>query len=142
MSWADTAAVRAVIQTVPALATSTFVTTAPKATPPAQVYPTPYVVIHPHGGFDQQSRFTGPSVLENPSWTLWLVGTSAEQAIALVDLVRPKFHLNGFVNPPTVAGRSYKNGFWRSPIPLQSDTDVSPTLVYAVVELGWTSEPA
>lgn len=142
MSWADTAAVVAVIQSVPSLVTAVYVTKAPKPTAPATALPLPYVIVHPQPGRDEQSRFAGPPVLENPKFTLHLVGVSGEQALAVLDLVKPKFHTDGFVTPPVVSGRSNKNGYWDSPVPVQVDTDVTPSLVYAVIELGWTSEPA
>lgn len=139
MSWADTQAVIALIQSVPALAgAKTFPTIAP--TGPQLTMP--YCVVHASDGSDEATRLTGPAVTEHPAFTLHIVGSSANQAQILCGLVKPKFVVGGFFIPPTVSGRRNSGGYWRSPIPLQSDTDVSPPLVYQVIELGWDSDPA
>jgi len=139
VSWADTEAVVAVIEQVPALATSTFVTLAP-VSPVLQ--PVPYVVVHPSAGVDTADRVTGPRVSEHPDFTLHVVGSSANQVQVVVDLLKPKFVQQGRFIPPLVEGRRNSRGYWRSPIPLQTDTDVDPALIYQVIELGWVSEPA
>jgi hypothetical protein len=141
MSWADTQAVVAVIQTVPVLATAVYVTKAP-APPAGGELPLPYVIVHPNAGRDAQPRFSGPLTLENPQFTFHIVGASANQVQVVLDLVKPQFHSNGFVAPPAVAGRVNKNGYWQMPIPIQVDQSVIPSLVFAVIQCGWTSEPA
>lgn len=142
MSWADTSAVVAKVQSVPSLATSTYVTLVPKPVVPATVLPLPYVIVHPSDGDDEATRFTGPPVTTNPMFTFHVVGGSAESVQVVTGLVKAKFLVDGFIIPPVVAGRSNRDGYWRSPIPLQIDRDVTPALVYQVIELGWVSDPA
>lgn len=138
MSWSDAAAVVALIQTVPAVSTRTFLSITPVGT----IQPKPYVIVHPAAGTDEQTRFTGPPVTEHPEFTLHIVGETAEQAIAVTELVKAKFVPNSFFIPPTVSGRSNKFGYWRSPLPVQLDTDVTPALPFVVIQLGWTSDPS
>jgi hypothetical protein len=142
MSWADVAAVVTKIKTVPVLASATYITLAPKPAAPATVLPLPYVIVHPSDGTDEATRLTGPPVTTNPMFTLHIVGGSAEQVLVVQDLVKPLFQVGGFIVPPVVAGRSNRDGYWRSPIPLQIDRDLTPALVYQVIELGWTSDPS
>lgn len=139
MRWADVQAALALVQQVPALSTTTYVSTAPDATPPATMLPLPYAILHPIGGTPTASRETGPAVTEHPSFTLHLVGVNAEQAIALTDLLRPILTPNTI---PVVSGRRCGQIWWREPLPVQEDKDVNPPLLYAVVEFGWRSDPA
>jgi hypothetical protein len=138
VSWDDTAAVVAAIKTVPAVASKTFISITPGGT----VQPLPYVIVHPADGVDEQTRFTGPYATTHPEFTLHIVGGSAEQASALTALVKAKFTTGGVFIIPTVSGRVGKNGYWRSPLPIQIDNDVAPALTYQVIQLGWTSDPA
>lgn len=142
MSWADTSAVVAKIQAVPSVATSTYVTLVPKPATGQPPIPLPYVIVHPSDGSDEATRFTGPPVTANPQFTLHVVGGSAESVQVVTGLVKAKFLVDGFIVPPVVSGRANRDGFWRSPIPLQIDRDVTPPLVYQVIELGWVSDPA
>lgn len=142
MTWADTQAVTAIIQTVPALATATYVTTAPKPVAPAVALPLPYCLVHPSEGIPEATRFTGPPITEHPEYTLHIVGGSANQVQVVTGLIKAKFLVNGFIVPPTVAGRRNKSGYWRSPMPIQTDSDVTPALIFQVIEFGWTSDPA
>lgn len=141
MTWADTQATTAIIQTVPALVTATYVTTAPKPVPPATL-PLPYAVVHPSDGIPAATRFSGPPITEHPEFTLHIVGASANQVQIVTGLIKAKFLVNGFIIPPAVAGRRNHSGYWRSPMPIQTDSDVTPALIFQVIELGWTSEPA
>lgn len=144
MTWADTSAVVTTIKTVPILASAVYVTEAPKPTAPATVLPLPYVIVHPADGVDEQARFTGPDTIQSPEVTLHIVGESANQVQVVTSLVRAKFQpsTSGFVIPPTVSGRRNRDAYWRAPTPIQSDRDVTPHLIYQVIELGWVSEPA
>lgn len=138
MSWADSVAVKAVIEQVPALAGRTFVTKTDDGAPLVGQY----AVIHPSDGSDDTDRLAAPPVVTHPSFTLHIVGASANQVQVLTGLVKAQFTVAGFIVPPVVAGRVNSGGKWSSPLPLQTDTDVSPSLVYQVIELGWDSEPA
>lgn len=139
MSWADTQAVIGLVQSVPALAgAKTFPTIAPVG-PQLE---TPYCVVHPSDGSGTAERLTGAPVTRHPSFTLHIVSGTVQGVQTLARLVEAKFvDASGFVVPPTIAGRHNYGAYWRSPIPLQTDTDVSPPLVYQVIELGWTSDP-
>lgn len=139
MSWADTEAFVAVVETVPALAESTFLSVVPEALLPA---PVPYVIVHPSDGVDDTDRVTGPRVSEHPMFTLHIVGDSTNQAQIITGLVKAKFVTGGRFTPPVVAGRRNGRGYWRSPLPVQVDGDVTPPLIFQVVEVGWTSDPA
>jgi len=139
MSWADTQAVVAAIQQVPAVADSTFPVLAPVQ---PELQPLPYVVVFPSDGVDTADRVTGPRVSEHPAFTLHVVGSSANQTQVVTGLIKARFVTGGRFIPPVVEGRRNSRGYWRSPIPLQTDTDVDPALIYQVIELGWVSEPA
>lgn len=138
MRWADIQAATALVQQVPVLSSATFVSTVPKPVAPATTQPLPYAVVHPSGGTDEATRFIGPASTEHPSFTLHLVGGSAEQVSALCDLLKPI--LTPDVHPST--GRRTSRIWWREPLPIQEDTDVNPPLIFAVIEFGWRSDPA
>lgn len=139
MTAADTAAVVALVQSAStALLTHTFVTAAPAGV----VQPNPYALVHPADGRPEQSRFTGPLLTQHPEFTLHIVSGSASSVQVTLDLVRAKFVVNGFAVAPTVSGRRNWGAYWRMPLPIQTDTSVTPWLLYAVCELGWSSDPA
>ncbi|AGW41739.1 O-succinylbenzoate synthase [Leifsonia xyli subsp. cynodontis DSM 46306] len=133
-------AARALVEQVPILTGATFISKAPEdPANPDRMQPLPYALMHPIGGTPTAERETGPAVTEHPSITLHLVGSSAEQVIALTDLLRPVLTPE---TVPVVAGRLNGRVWWREPLPVQEDTDVSPSLIYAVIEFGWRSDPA
>lgn len=137
--WADTQAVKSTIQQVPILSTTTFVGPVPQTVSPL---PGVYCLIWPADGIDEAQRFTGPATVGNPSFTLHIVGATADQVQVITGLVKAQFVTGGIFHPPTVTGRTGRAGYWNAPTPIQSDTTVSPVLVYAVVELGWQSVPS
>lgn len=138
MTWDDTLAVKAKLQNVAAFASNTFVTVVPSD----NIVRTQYALIHPSEGTDEQTRVSGPPVTTHPRFTLHVVGSSAESVQRNTALVKAQFLTDGFIVPPVVSGRRNSNGWWSSPIPIQVDSDVTPPLVYQVIELGWTSDPA
>lgn len=142
MSWADVQFVQGLVQSVPVLATSTYVTLAPKQASGQPPLTYPYALIHPTGGRDEQARFTGPYATEYPEFTIHLVGGSAEQCQTVTDLFKVVVKPAGIGVVPTVSGRKNGRMFWRQPIPIQTNTDISPPICYAVVEVGWTSDPS
>lgn len=142
MSWADIQFMQTTVQSIPALATSTYITLSPKPTSGQPPLAYPYALIHPLGGVDTQERVTGPYATEHPEFTLHLVGESAEQCQAVVDLLKAIVKPNAVGIVPTVSGRKNGQMFWRMPLPIQTNTDVTPPLCYAVVETGWTSDPS
>lgn len=131
----DTDAVVAKYQTVAALATKTFVVEAPHGTE------LPYAVIYPMGGRDTQERVTGPYLTRWPRYTVHIFGETADQVQTIADLVKPNFVLNGRGVTLTVAGWINQPIWYDEPIPLQKDTDVQPTVIFHVAELGWRSDP-
>jgi hypothetical protein len=133
---------QALVQQVTVLATSTFVTLAPPLPSGQPPRPYPYALIHPTGGVDEQTRVTGPYTTEHPEFTLHLVGGSANQVQILTDLLKAIVKPNGLGIVPTVTGRRNQRMFWRQPIAIQTNTDVNPPMCFAVVETGWTSDPA
>lgn len=138
MTAADTAAVMATIAAAGALNGNVFMS----KTPDGYARTVPYVLVHPTQGVDEQTRFSGPQITFHPEFTLHLCGTSPTSAQTVLELVKAKFVTSGFVVAPTVSGRVAKNAYWRQLLPIQLDTNVTPSIPYAVVELGWTSDPA
>lgn len=138
MTWPDTQAVLAKLQAVPSLASATFVTIVPAD----NIVRTQYALIHPSEGTDEQIRLSGPPVTTHPRFTLHIVGSTAESVQRNTALVKAQFLTDGFIVPPVISGRRNYDGFWSSPIPIQVDNDLTPPLVYQVIELGWTSDPA
>jgi len=136
-----TQAVKATIQEISALATKTLLGRAPRTSGGALPAP-PLVLIHPAGGTDTQERLAGPKVTQHPWFTLHIVGSSVDNVETIRDLVKGKFVVNGRGVPPQVAGEVTSNLTWSEPTPIQWDTDVTPPVPYAVVELGFTSDPA
>lgn len=142
MSWADVEAMQAIVEQVPVLVNATYVTLAPARTTGQPPLAYPYALIHPTGGEDEQTRNTGPASTEHPEFTLHVVGGSAHQCQIVTDLLKAVIKPDGFGIIPTVAGRRNQRMFWRQPMPLQTSTEVTPPMVFAVIETGWTSEPA
>jgi hypothetical protein len=133
---AESAAVRALIQRQPALATKTFMSLVG-----AQMA-VPYVVIHPGADYDNQDNLAGPYVHRRPSFTVHSVGTSAEQAQLVAEWVDAQLRPNGRGVKPDVAGRRTGQIMRDSTLPAQLDTDTSPPLVYMVSEYAFKSSPA
>lgn len=143
MTWADTAALKALVETVPALVGKVFVTSAQYPNPgvagPVQ---TPYVVLHPADGVDEQTRLAGPRLTSHPRFIVHTVGDSAEQAQIMGGLVKAALYANSFGVNVTVSGRRNDALWYDSPIPVQIDRDVEPAVFLHVAECGWTSNPA
>lgn len=142
MTRKHTAALKALIQQVPAVATKTFVTVAryPAPNQAVKVEP-PYVVIHPADGADEATRFTGPRDTMHPRFVVHTVGTTAEMAQLVAEQWKAKLIVNGFGIRPEVPGERTDRFWWDSPIPVQVDKDVTPWLCYHVAECGFTSHP-
>lgn len=135
---AESGAVRTVLEALPGLSVKVFdLFTTPVGT---KIAP-PYVVRFPSAGADTAERLTGPNVTEHYSETLHLVGTSFASVQVVFRNVKSAFVVDGFMVPPPITGRRCYNGYFRMPIPIQLEEDVVPPLAYAVVELGWTSDP-
>jgi hypothetical protein len=139
MRWADVQAAQALVEQVPILTDSTYISNVPRSTDGTALATLPYVIVHPIGGTPTTERETGPAVTEHPSFTLHLVGANAEAVITLTDLLRPVLTPETI---PVVSGRRNSRIWWREPLPVQEDEDVNPPLLFAVVEFGWRSDPA
>lgn len=138
---AHTQAVRAKIQEVPALASKTYTGRAPRDAQ-GKLPAAPFVVIHPADGIDGADRLTGPRSVQNPRFTLHVVGSSSDNVQTITAAVKAKFVVNGFGVAPDVPGEVTSRLTWSSPIPIQWDLDVNPPIPYQVIELSFTSEPA
>lgn len=136
-----TNAVKALARTVPAFASKTFVTVASRDAA-GKLPKSPYLVIHAADGSDKQGRFTGPRADQNPSFTLHVVGDDYDQVASVTALLKAKFIPGGFGHVFTIPGEHCFPVWWDSPIAIQIDNDISPPLVYQVIELGFRSEPA
>lgn len=142
MSWNDTLFVVGLVETVTALSAATYVTTLPKPATGQPAAPLPYALVHPADGVDEQTRATGGYSTEHFEATIHLVGASANQCKVLADLLKAKVVVGGFGIIPTIDGRRCQRMYWRSPIPIQTDSDVTPPICFQVIEVGWTSDPA
>jgi hypothetical protein len=143
MSYADTVALKAFIETLPTFQQATFVGEATKPAPNSvDVVSTPYVVLFPADGTNTTDSLTGPHLVENPEYTGWIVGDSAEQAGIGLSLIRQLLFPGGRGARITVAGRQNDRCWFESPVPLQRDASVTPPLHYHVFRTGWRSQPA
>lgn len=135
----DTDAVKSALSAVAALAGKVFVSF---TTPVGTKIPAPYVLIHPAAGIDSADRLTGPPVVTNPQFTLHVVGANADSTQIVADNIKAALTADGLIVPPAVTGRVNSRGYFRCPLPIQVSDVVDPPMAYAVVEFGWTSEPA
>ena len=135
-----TDAVEARAITVPALATKTFVSIA-KRDAAGELPVAPYLVIHPADGEDSQERVSGPRSAQNPAFTFHVVGTSYSNCQQVTELLKAKFFTAGVPIQINVTGERGRAMRWSSPQPTQVDNDMTPPLIYNVVEVSWISEP-
>jgi len=135
MSYAHTKALKELLLTIPQFAGRVHVTLAEGAV-------APYVVIHPESGVNTQERVTGPHATRNPRFTLHVVGKSGEQVQILSDAVEQALFPGGRGIRIDVTGERGKPVWFEQPLPIQVQTDPQPTVVYAVIETGWQSDPA
>jgi hypothetical protein len=134
-----TAVVKATIESIPALATKTFVAVAPRVS--GNLPTAPYVVIHAADGEDEQDRLAGPQSLYHPNFTLHIVGSSYENAQTVTELIKAKFVVAGFGVFLTVAGETTSRCRWAVPQPTQTDYSLGAPLIYNVAELAFDSQP-
>lgn len=129
------------VETVPAIATKTFVTEAkyPAPNQAVKVEP-PYVVIHPFDGVDEQTRFTGPRTTQHPRFVIHSVGLDYNQAAAVGEAVKSKVVVGGFGIVPDVAGENSRSLTYEVPTGVQLDKDVSPPLCVHIAEVGWSAD--
>ena len=135
---ADTDALKAVLSAIPGLSGKVFVAF---TTPVGTNITAPYVLVFPAGGTNTADRLTGPTQVRNPAFTLHVVGANADSTQIVFDNISAAFTADAFVTPPTVTGRRNSAGYFRCPLPIQVSDTADPPMAYAVIELGWTSEP-
>lgn len=133
--------VETLAKSVTAFAAKTFVSVAKRDDVTGALPKSPYLVIHPSDGSDQSPRLSGPAVSQRPSFIFHVVGGSYGQVSSGVSLLKEKFIPGGvghtFVIPGWLCGRVW----WKSPLPVQVDNDITPALVYQVIELGFSADP-
>jgi hypothetical protein len=129
-----TDALKAKTQEIPAFASKTYITVAPGAV-------APYIVWHPARGENGQTAVTGPKVRRNPRYTGHIVGRSANEVQDLMDDLEELLVPGGRGITLTVAGDVSKPVWFSSPLPIQVSTDPQPTVIYGVVEVGWSADP-
>ena len=134
---AHTDALVALLKTIPAFATKTYVTMVPNGTTPTL----PYLLVHPADGVDTQERVTGPRITRHPRFTIHTVGSSYDQVSAGAKFVKDKLIQSGRGVTLTIAGEVCQPVWYESPIPIQVDSDVPPPLVYHVAECGFRADP-
>lgn len=136
MSKKQSDAVKARVETVPAFASKAFKSIAPHGTA------LPYVVIHGADGEDSAERLAGGRVTMHPRYTLHITGEDADSIETLTAKLKAAFISNGFGIPLTVAGETCDSLWWSSPAPLEPDFDPQEPIVFQVIEIGWTADPA
>lgn len=134
-------AVKARIETVPALTLKTFMLVAPRDAA-GNLPIAPYAVVQPADGSDSSDRFTGPKFASNPRIVIHVVGLTYDQVQSVSELVKAKFVVAGISMQINVTGERGRGLTWSSPIPTQSDNDTTPPTVYNTYEVAWVSEPA
>lgn len=134
-----TNAVKAKFQEITPVASKVYISQAPRDSA-GKLPATPFVVLHPVDGIDEQTSFTGPKLTQNPRWIAHMVGTSYEQVAALTKLAKDKFVVAGRGITLTVSGETCQPVWWESPTPVQVDNDVKPPVIYAVAELGFRTD--
>ena len=137
-----TEALKARLETIPALKTKTFVTLARYPYPDGdKVVTAPYIVLHPSDGTPTQERVTGPRVTEHPRFTIHSVGEDYDQTAFIAELVKAALIVDGRPIPLDVPGETCQGLFWQAPVPIQVDADTSPPTVFHIAEVGWTAQP-
>ena len=130
-----TAWLKARIQSVPAFASSTFVTVAPANTA------LPYNLIHPMDGTDIADRLAGPNLVQNPRWVIHSVGSTYDQCAWAAEQVKAVLVVSGIGVTPTITGERSGRVWYSVPQPVQTDDDVTPSLLFHTAETGFQSTP-
>lgn len=141
MSADDVDALKALIGTVPALTGRVAVTTV-RSPDGAEPLAPPYAVLHPSTGRNTAERTTGHRAVENPTFTIHVVAHDGDQLTILVDLLRNVLFPGGRGIKITTPGRINDRLWLEQPVPQQTDDNVKPSLVFAILRCGWRSQPA
>ncbi|MEA9983649.1 hypothetical protein [Subtercola sp. RTI3] len=140
MSRTHTAWLKAQVETIPALASKTFVGIIPEQ---MKVAP-PYVVIHPSSGTNTATRASSGRFTKNPRWIIHSVGVTADQA-ALIGEKVGEVLVPGGVGvgvTPVISGELPDPIWWNSPAAIQVDKELVPWVIFHVAECGFSSYPA
>ena len=135
MSSKHTNALKALIATVPHLEGKVFTTEAVRGTS------LPYVVVHPANGVNSQERVTGPRSSKHPEFTLHVVGYSGDEVQDYTDAIEEVLFPGGRGVSIDVPGEKGRPLSFAQPTPVQLQTDPQPSIAFAVVEVGWRSDP-
>lgn len=135
MSKKHTDALKAKIREIAPLVSKVFVTVADRTVTE------PYVVIHPASGANTQDRVSAPRSTKHPRFTLHVVGSSGEQAQHFADQLEELLFPAGRGIRIDVVGEKGRPLWFEQPLPIQALTDPQPTVIFAVIELGWQSDP-
>lgn len=101
---------------------------------------TPFVVVHPSDGSDEQDRLTGPSGLMQPRFTIHTVGRVYDEVATFAGRIKAALTPDGFGIVPTIPGEKSHRVWWDSPVAIQRDTDTTPARLYHVAECGFASQ--
>lgn len=139
MTYADTTALKTLIETVPLLTSKTYISEAKNQN--GAVVSAPYAVIHPSNGRDQNERLLSPKLVQYPRFTIHIVGVNGDQAQILTDQLKNVLVPNGLGVRVSVSGRTNDPCWFNNP---HGDTDASvqPSVSFQVVEVGWRSSPS
>lgn len=101
---------------------------------------TPYVVIHPSDGTDEQHRLTGPAGLMNPRFIVHTVGRQYAEVADLAGMIKDALVPGGFGVVPQILGEKAHRVWYDSPASIQRDTDTNPPRLFHVAECGFPSQ--
>ena len=102
----------------------------------------PYWVIHPAGGSDHQTRLTGDYAEHTASFVIHSVNEDADGVLWAGERVDETLRPDGRGVAPVVGGRRTEPLRRDALLPVQVDTDPSPSLLYQPAEYSYTSSPA
>lgn len=126
------------IRSIPALASKVGVAVLPRVN--GQLVSAPYVVVWPSDGTDSAERVTLLRRTHNPRFTLHIVGSSYDNCQTVTELVKAKFVVNGKGVRLPIEGENTHPVRWSQPMATQVDDDVSPPLIYNVIELAFQAD--
>jgi hypothetical protein len=135
-----TSLVKSRIQSIPPLASKTFVLAATRDSA-GNLPVAPYVVIWPADGTDSVERLAGPNAQMNPRFVLHIVGSSYDNAQTVTELVKAKFVAAGFGIQAVIPGEFSGGMRISEPQPTQVDYDLDPPLIYNTLEVAWEAQP-
>jgi hypothetical protein len=100
----------------------------------------PYLLFYPRDGVDRSTRLAGPAAELNPSWLVYGVGSTADDAKWAIEQLKKRLIVNGFGVVPEIEGENPGRVWFESTEPVQVDRDVTPPLCFQVAECGFSSD--